>query len=841
MKHLFIYVFCLLTCIILKAQSSKDTTIAFKVFGNCSQCKARIENALKLKGINHSVWNIDTKILEVDYKPSIISIEKIHETIVSAGHDTELKKATTKAYQLLPSCCLYREAEGSNNKMLPPLKGIVVELDKKGNFVPLSSASVYWLNKTVGTLTNANGIFSIPPDTSTNKIVISYTGFKSDTISFNNDQILRVILASGDKLEDVTVKSNRQSMFVSTISAVRTIEFGERELVKAACCNLGESFETNPSVDVSFTDAVTGSKQIQLLGLSGIYTQLTVENMPGPHGLATLTGLNYIPGTWIESIQLTKGTGSVVNGFESIAGQINIEEIKTLTSEKLYANAFVNEFGKTDINLNLTTQIGSRWSTALLVHNDFLLNKSIDKNGDGFRDLPYGNLFTALNRWKYNNNKGLMIQFGINVLSDFKTGGQVGFDPSIDKFTTKSYGVGLETARYGVFGKIGYSFPGKKYKSIGIQFSGFDHHQNDYFGLNGYNGIQHNIYGNIIYQSIIGNMANRFRTGFSFLSDVFNENVNIKNYYRREIVPGAFFEYTYIPSGKFTIVTGLRVDQHNLFGFFVTPRINARYQLGPKTTIRISGGRGQRTANVFAENTSMFASSRSIDMPTEYAGNHYGFKPEIAWNNGLSIDQKITIGDRQALFSADYFRTDFQNQVVADMDQSARIIQFYNLKGTSYSNSFQTDFNYELFKKFNIRLAYRWLDVKTNFHGTLMEKPFVAKDRVLAGFDCETKRKWTFDLNVLWTSPKRIPYTGDNPGNFRLSNYSTSFIMVNMQVTKKAGAFEFYTGAENLTNFMQKNLIIDPSHPFGNYFDASMVWGPAMGRMLYGGIRYKLK
>src|SRR4030095_3465049 len=299
-------------------------------------------------------------------------------------------------------------------------------------------------------------------------------------------------------------------------SPFRIATITSKELLKAACCNLSESFETNASVDVSYSDAVTGAKQIQLLGLSGNYTQLTVENLPGPRGLATPLGLNSIAGPWIEGIQLSKGTGSVVNGYESIAGQINVELKKPESAERLYANGYVNSMGKADLNLNLAHKFDNKWSTALLLHDDFLFNK-VDMNMDHFRDMPTANQFSAINRWKFDNAKGLMIQFGAKALVDDKTGGEMDFEKE-HKLTSHHYGLGIKTNRYEGFAKIGYVFPEKKYKSIGLQLSTFQHRQDSYFGLTTYDARQDNFYSNLIYQDVIGNSKHKYRTGLSLSS-----------------------------------------------------------------------------------------------------------------------------------------------------------------------------------------------------------------------------------------------------------------------------------------------------------------------------------
>jgi len=859
MKHILVLIAWLALAANASAQKhiSKDTSVTITVYGNCEQCKQRIETAIKGRGVTSASWNIDSKILSLVYKPSAISLDKIEQKIANAGHDTQHKKAKEDAYNSLPSCCLYRANEhailDSVQQLAQPgiktaqpdapegfVKGVVLELDGKGRFAPLAAASVYWLTSHRGVMTDSNGVFTLKQDAAGSRLVISYAGYQPDTVAVASQATMRIVLANGRQLKDVTVVSNSKSYYASTLTAVRTQVWGEKELFKAACCNLSESFETNPSVDVSYNDAVSGSKQIQLLGLSGTYTQLTVENMPGPRGIATANGLSFIPGPWIESIQLTKGTGSVANGYESIAGQINIEEKKPEKSERLYLNAYVNDFGKTDINLNLSQKVNAKWSTALLLHDDFLANKNMDVNKDGFRDLPTGNQFTVLNRWKYDNSKGFMLQFGVKVLKDDKTGGQLGFNAA-DKLTTNHYGLGLNTERYEAFGKIGYVFPQKKYKSIGLQLATFSHKQNDYFGLTAYDAKQQNFYGNLIYQSIIGNTSHKFRTGLSFLYDNYNEVFNAANYKRKEIVPGAFFEYTWDASTKFNVVAGIRADNNSLYGAFVTPRLNARYQPFKNTTIRVSGGRGQRTANIFAENLGWFVSSRAVNIIAPQNTNSYGLQPEVAWNEGISIDQKFTLGGRAGSMGLDFFRTDFTSQVVVDVDKSASQVNFYNLVGKSYSNSFQAEVNYELVKHLDVRLAYRVYDVKTTYHGELMQRPLVAKQRAFINLAYETTNKWKFDYTVQVVGQKRLPFSGDNPPQYQWAGTSPAYVVMNAQVSKSTGNWDVYVGAEDLNNYYQKQLIIDSPNPFSSHFDASVVWGPTFGRMFYAGVRYKIK
>lgn len=851
----YIVVVCLLCIsIISTAQNTSTgnyTATTLKVFGACGMCKDRIEEAVKIKGVKLGIWDDQTKMLKLEYDSTKTTLNTIKLKIVAVGHDLEDLKAKDAIYEALPACCHYRDTENVHheeaNEEKAFVKGIVLQTSSTGKFEPIANASVYWAGTNIGVETDSFGVFNIVAQDTIKKLVISYVGFKQDTFEVKNGKELHVIMASKNDMNSVTVFSRPDAMFISHLNTIRTQVMTGGELLKAACCNLSESFETNPSVDVSYNDAVTGSKQIQLLGISGNYTQLTVENLPGPRGLATPLGLNSIAGPWIESIQLTKGVGSVANGFESIAGQINVELKKPETAERLLANMYVNDFGKTDINLNLAHKINTKWSTGLLLHDNFMNNKQLDMNKDGFRDIPTGNQFSLVNRYKFDNSKGLLAQFGLKILSDDKTGGQIGFNPAMHKYTTQQYGLGINTARYEFFGKLGYVFPQQQFKSIGLQFNAIDHQQNSYFGLTQYNAKQQTVYGNLIYQSIINSTINKFRTGISFQYDKYRESFNVVNYTRNEIVPGAFFEYTFTPNEKFGLVAGLRADNNNLYGAFLTPRLNMRYEPFKGTAIRFSVGRGQRTANIFAENNSVFVSSREVIISGDNRVKGYGLNPEIAWNKGISIDQKFRLFYNNATLGIDFFRNDFINQVIVDLE-NPRAIRFYNLNGKSYSNSFQAELNFEPIQKLDIRIAYRYFDVKQTYNGVTLERPFISKNRAFLSLDYATENNWKFNYTITYNGSKRLSNTVYNPLEYKMLRYSAAYspnyYLMNAQITKTIGKqfpMDFYVGAENITNFLQPHPIVSAEQPFSANFDASMVWGPISGRMFYVGWRVKIK
>lgn len=721
------------------------------------------------------------------------------------------------------------------------LHGRVIE-HSEGEEKPVIGANVYWLGTTEGTVTGNDGKFKIQNSGESNRLVISYVGYQTDTIKVANNNHIEVHLHSTLDLDEVEVAHRVKTSEISYLNPLKTEKIGEDELLKAACCNLSESFETNPSVDVTFTDAVTGTRQIQMLGLAGPYTQITSENMPGVHGLSTIYGLTFIPGTWIEGIQLNKGTGSVINGYESIAGQINVELRKPENAERLYLNLYGNEGGRIEGNANIAHRFDNeRWSTGVLLH---AANNAIkwDRNNDGFLDKPLSKRLIGINRWKYIGPNGLRFQFGLKSTYSHSDGGQ-DMDIMDDAENDSLWKLNLDLQQVEGWAKIGKVWVHKPWKSMALQVSARNHQQDSYFGMKQYFATQQSIYANFIYQSMIGTNDHKFRTGTSFQYDNYNEELNHGDYSRVSTVPGVFFEYSYSLSHKFSMVAGGRADYHNLYDrIFAVPRLHLRYEIIESLVFRASGGLGHRTANIFAENNGLLASSRTFIIMGEESDKPYGLEPEKAWNYGANLTKHFEWAGRRGILSFDFYRTDFENQIVVDLDKDPRLALFYNLNGESFSNSFQGQLDYELIPSLDARLAYRWYDVQTTYHGELLQKPLLSNHRAFLNLGYSTNNGWKFDYTINWKGGKRIPSTSDNPPAYRLPEHSPDFFLMNAQVSKKwNNGFEVYAGMENITNYIQDNPIIASGDPFGDYFDSSLIWGPIFGRNTYFGIRYRIK
>jgi outer membrane receptor for ferrienterochelin and colicins len=738
----------------------------------------------------------------------------------------------------------YAMSASAQDAGVKQINGTVVDVKERQ---PLVGAEVMSVDGNTATVTDVDGNFSLSLPDSVTTIVVSYVGFHNDTVRISDPNKTVVGLQRMENLKEVVIRKRKKSTEINLLGTSKVEKIGSRELMKAACCNLSESFETTPSVDVGFTDAVSGYKQITMLGLAGPYTMITRENIPDVRGLASVTGLTFTPGTWVESMQLSKGTGSVVNGYEGTAGQINVEWLKPFEEEtpELLLNGYQSTQGRTEGNLVWSKKLNDHLSTNLLLHGKGEWMK-VDQNNDGFVDQPLGQTFALANRWFYFDDRGFEIQGGVKGVYLDNVGGQKEYMRGAEQVMGMPWGYTNKVQRAEAWAKFGKVFADKPYKSMGLQISGLYHNQESNYGNRSYDASQRSFYANYIYQSIISNTNHTIKGGASFQYDNYSENFIGTPYHRQELVPGVFAEYSYSYLTKFNIVAGLRADYHNLFGAFLTPRLHLRYAPFEQSVLRASIGRAQRTANIFAENTGLLASNRHFMMPIitgTNADKPYGFNPEVAWNMGINFTQKFMLNYRDGSFGVDYYYTDFTNQVVVDIEEAGHA-KFYNLNGKSFAHSLQAQLDYEPIRNLDVRLAYRWYNVQSTFNGVQKEKPLIAKHRAFANIGYETSSNWKFDYTIQWVGAKRVPehimMHGATP---TLEGFSDDFIQMNAQITKgwKNGLIEIYAGVENITNYMQQGMIIGAESPFMHNFDAGLIWGPGMGRNAYIGFRYKIK
>lgn len=706
------------------------------------------------------------------------------------------------------------------------IKGKVT--DQKG--VPIPGVNIFWINSSIGTVSDANGDFSIERSGTSERLVFSNVAFQRDTITVAADQsVVSVRLNEVIELQELSVVQTSPGTVKNRFATLQTERITSHELTKAACCNLSESFETNPSVDVAYSDAATGAKQIKMLGLSGSYVQMLTENIPNLRGISSLFGMGFIPGPWIESISVSKGTSSVKNGYEALAGQINVEYKKPHLSEILYANLFASNAGRIEANVTSGIRLTKDLSTGIMLHaSDELM--MLDENGDGYMDMPRIRQRNILNRWFFNNGDYTFQAF-LKALSEHRSGGTM----------DKSYQIGIETERYEFFMKNGYVFNHDTETSLGWIVSGSWHDQLGTFGVRMYDGLQKNLYSNLIFETTLAD-HHKLSTGLSINYDSFDEFLNddIRSgatgqpvvFNNDELVAGAYAEYSLHIHDKFIGLAGLRADYSDQYGFFVTPRLHLKYMPWEYLHLRSTIGKAYRSPRMLAENNNYLASNRTFDIQNN-------LPMEDAWNYGVSAQAFIPLLGRELSLSGEWYYTDFKQQVVIDVDQDPHKVFFYALNGPSYAHSIQFEANMEVLKGLSVTLAHRINDVKTTINGILREKPLTSRYKGLATASYTTPlKKWQVDFTAQFNGGGRLP--DPDMINPLWDKEFGKYAILNSQLTKYFRTWSVYAGVENLTDFRQSNPIVDVANPYSADFDATNIWGPTHGRKLYVGLRWSL-
>jgi len=775
------------------------------------------------------------------------------------------------------------------------VSGTVLGRSNDGKEESLIGAVVLWEGTRSGTVTDASGNYRIGIPPGAKRLIFQSINFVSDTIAYNGQTTIDVTLREATiDMGAVNIEGERGATFINSRDPQLFQVMNEKELCKAACCNLSESFETNASVDAAYADAITGTRQIRMLGLEGKYTQMLFDNIPAVRGLSSTYGLTYVPGPWVKNIYVTKGVGSITSGYESMAGQINVALKNPDTAERFHLNAYAGNGGRMELNLVVgpkTEKEGEivvveeehvhepgeehnhehgeehehdvehehehRHIKGSLLAHGAMSQLRTDMNGDGFLDNPLFSNVSLRNEWHFDGHSGLGAQVALNYQNINTVSGQLDYNPT-DEVKSQLWGVNTQTRRYEASTKVGYVFPGKPWKSFGSQVNALYHDQDGEYGFQTYNGQQRSGRVNLLFASRILNESNTFTTGFTYVFDDYRDTLasnfefyqNVQPLNRQERVPGVFFEYTLKVEDKFTLVAGLREDLHNIYGPLFTPRLHARYSINDHMTLKAVGGIGYRTPVLVMDNVGMLASNRFVMIEGDPAPSekYMGLDIEKSRNAGLIFTWKGDVLYRPATLSIDGFITEFEKQVVIDYETPG-YVYIYNLQGKSFSNSAQAELQWSPVRRFDVRMAYRWLEARTQYRDGLRDRPLVNRHRAFTNLAFETRKKsngsqWRFDATVQWISRKRIPFVISNHGEHDkepLSSWSDDYWQVMAQATYVFKAnLELYVGGENLTNFMVHDAIIMGNETDSSLFDGSLLWGPVFGRMGYVGLRWIL-
>ena len=675
-----------------------------------------------------------------------------------------------------------------------------------------------------------------------------------------------------DSLDAAVFVSRQAGNYLSKGKDLRTEVISAAGLCKMACCNLAESFENSASVTVGYSDAVTGARQIRLLGLSGIYTQMLDETRPVMRGLASPFGLSYVPGQWLESIQIAKGSSSVINGVECMTGQINMEHRKPTDEKPLFLNAAVMSDTKMDFNIASSLQMGYKWSTVILGHVSGNV-ASHDMDGDGFLDEPKQLQFNLSNRWLYQADNGVQVRFGVRAIQDSRLGGQVlkgedgkkiyydrntyVADPLDPAASSSPWGSDIMNRSMNAYVKVGMPLNEEQSQSIALVADYNYQDMDSYFGATRYLAGQHSAFANLLYQNEI-NESHKFTVGLNGTFDRYNED------FRREIWmstgenvsdfsgptdlanAGVFGEYTYHYGEVFSAIAGLRGDwfSHVTDGasrFRLSPRVTLKYMPVDEIVIRANGGRGLRYSTPLVDNIGVFSTGK------QYVGAYRDHILEDAWTFGGNITYYMPFGaSSNTYLSFDYFRTQFVQQMVVDYEMDPTQICFYALNGErSYTDNYQLDFSVDPIERFNITATFRYTNAKIELAGKgLVDKPMTSRFKGVLNLQYATNlNKWIFDFTASLNGSCRVYdfMEKDADGNLLYKNGRTPvYPLLYFQVTRRFKGWDVYAGAENLTNFRQKDAVIGASNPRQPSFDASCIWGPLMGIKAHIGFRFTL-
>ena len=769
------------------------------------------------------------------------------------------------------------------------LRGVVRDADNN----PLVGASVYWAGTTIGASTDAQGVFLLHRVRGYDRLVASYLGYVNDTLRVENgaERVEFALRAEGVALEDVVVEGTVSGNFVKRDGIVKGEMISFAGLCKMACCNLAESFENSASVTVGYSDAISGARQIKMLGLAGTYTQILDENRPIMRGLSAPYGMSYTPGMWLNSIQVSKGVASVTAGHEAITGQINLEHRKPTDEERLFLNVYLDDELRPEVNLSSAFPVtrDKKLSSVILLHGSGDTDvRRMDHNDDGFHDLPISNQVNVANKWLYAADNGMQIRWGWKFVQENRLGGMMDYknttamrDAMLEDWNWTDedkpkpmplYGSHIRNRNVNGYFKLGMPVGPSVYDAeeedemrSNLAFvADFDHfNEAAYFGLNNYDGNQNSLALNLMYNHyftyrsslIVGGQLHLdyYREGLlnrtPWITQLASADFDLD---RNEREAGLYAEYTYAIKDKFSVVAGVRGDYNHYYDrFFVTPRGHLKWNITRSTTLRASAGLGYRSTNLITDNIGVLATGRAIrpvtfdeaGLPVDGSFRDID-RMEKALTAGGSLTQTFGLVEPDdATLSFDYFRTQFYNSVVADQEMFADRIVFYSTDGRSSTDTYQVDFSWTPVERLDIFATFRYTDSEMTIRradGTSarVERPLVSQYKTLLNIQYATKfRRWTFDATAQLNGPARIPTQNADLAD---SYYSPRYPMFYAQVSRKLGKFDLYVGCENIADYIQKDPIINAENPYDYRFNSMNVWGPLMGRKFYIGLRLNI-
>ncbi len=706
---------------------------------------------------------------------------------------------------------------------------------------PVAGATLRWLNLQTTHTSESDGTFNIPYADSLHVLIVSHPEFESDTIHIYSRDPITIVLTRRHELKTIEVMGEKPATYYAPLER-KTEVITSKELEKAACCDLSTCFSSNSSVQPEVTDIIADTHELTMLGLSGIYTHVLIDNVPGLiQGVNQNYGVTFIPGPLINEIYITKGANSVLQGYESISGLVNVLFNDGSDGARLFCNVYMNRFQERQINIQYGEQLGN-WNVMVFGHS-VQKARRVDEDGNSFLDLPLITRYSLVNKWSYlDEENGKRSSTIFKATDEERIGGQIDYIPSLHSGGSAFYGQSINNRRYEALNKTEFLFEDKT--KIAFHSSVSNHTQDAYYGTTFYHALQNQFLFDFNYgfepfdeQTLIIGASYRL---FNINEEIqFMENPLAKSYAgmrrSRESIPGLYAEHKMrLFEESLTMIGGMRFDHHNEYGSIITPRFFAKYEIDPVTTIRATVGTGFHSPHVFSENTFILSSSRDVKISKS-------IEPEIALNFGGSVVHLFSLGGLEASFSLDLFHTEFTNQFIADYDSDVQQIRFENVKDKSGSNNILTEFKIHPLEGMDAKAAYTFSDVYQFINAKRVELPFISRHKIAGAISYSIPGTgWSCSVTLEWFGSQRLPDTKSYPVEFQIPERSKAFTLLNVQTSYEWNMIEGYIGIENLFDFVQSNPIINPRNPFSRFFEPNFSWGPVRGSELYAGIRLHL-
>ncbi|WP_242927352.1 TonB-dependent receptor [Pontibacter vulgaris] len=725
------------------------------------------------------------------------------------------------------------------------------EVRSKGQ--PLPYASIGLEGTSLGATAGANGHFEmqqVPPGMY--KLIVTAVGYKpfSKSITVNDGEVVSIkaeLEESTSRLQEVVVTGTMRETYLLE-SPVAVEIYTPKYFQKNPTPALFEALEVVNGVQPQINCNVCGTGDIHINGMEGAYTMVLIDGMPIVSALATVYGLNSIPNSLIERVEVVKGPASTLYGSEAVAGLINVITKSPAKAPRLAADVFYTSQKELNADFGISQRFKS--ASTILSANYFRYQDRRDVNDDNFTDIPLQHRISLFNKWSFNRQSKRTAELAARYYYEDRFGGELQWSPAY-RGGDSIYGESVYTRRYELLGA--YQLPVKENLLLSYSFN--DHLQNSAYGTTTYKGQQRVLFGQLVWDKPLGERHNLL-LGTAYRYTFYDDNTpatqqsdaaaGIANKPVYTSLPGVFLQDEFKASTSTTLLAGLRYDYNSEHGSILTPRFNTKWSPDEHNTFRLSLGNGYRVVNLFTEDHAALTGAREVVIAN-------ALKPEKSYNASLNYQRYINLNGGYLELEGTAFYTYFTNKIVADFLTDNNKIIYDNLSGYAISKGVAMDAEVAFTFPLKINAGLTLMDVyqvEKAGEGNKERVPQLHAPKFSSTFAASYQFK-SLGLTLDYTGSIKGPmYLPVQENDFR-PDQSPWFTLQNLQLTKTLpGGLEVYGGVKNIFDFMPKHPLMRPFDPFdkqvtvdnpNNYtFDTEYNFAPLQGRRTFIGLRYTL-